>query len=68
MFSNSTEGDMFTRAWCARCVHAYEGYDLCDEAAGMYAGEDPPAFLTYTAATRENPLGVDCGRFEGRVQ
>jgi hypothetical protein len=64
MFSNSTEGDMFTAARCSRCIHAYEGDQLCDEAAVILLGEDPPDFLRRVPLTPANPVGVECDRFE----
>ncbi len=64
MFSNSTEGEMFTREWCSNCIHAFDGDQLCDEAAVILSGEEPPAFLVRTTPSRENPVGVTCELFE----
>jgi len=55
---------MFTRAFCERCRFAYEGDQLCDEAAVILFGEDPPDFLVRVPTSRENPIGVVCERFE----
>jgi len=63
MFSNSTEGDMFTGAWCARCRHAYEGDQLCDEAAVILFDLEPPDFLVRVPPSNANPVGVVCERF-----
>jgi len=63
MFSNSTEGTMFTGRWCARCRFAYLG-NLCDEAAMILFGEDPPEFLRRVESTAADPTGVVCDRFE----
>lgn len=64
MFSNSTDGEMFTRAYCARCRYAYEGDQFCDEAAGVF-WDDPPEFLVRVPLSDANPVGVECRRFEG---
>lgn len=63
MFSNSTEGALFTGAWCSRCEYAYEGDQLCEEAAVILFGEDPPDFLVRVEATEDNPVGVECREF-----
>jgi hypothetical protein len=64
MFSNSTEGGMFTAKWCARCRFAFEGRELCDEAAVILFGQDPPTFLRRVEPTAADPTGVVCDRFE----
>ena len=66
MFSNSTEGEMFTEQWCQCCRYAYEGNQLCDEASPILFGEDPPDFLVEVQSTRTNPTGVRCTRFDPR--
>lgn len=67
MFSNSTDGDMFTSAWCARCRFAYEGDQLCDEAAAILFGNPPPAFLRRVTPSQENPVGMVCDRFREKT-
>ena len=69
MFSNSTDGDLFTGAFCARCRFAYDpgGTDeLCDEASVILWGEDPPDFLVRVPLSEDNPVGVICTRIELR--
>ena len=63
MFSTSTEGEMFTGTFCARCAHAYAGDQLCDEAAVIVWGAPAPAFLRRVEMGPTNPVGVTCDRF-----
>jgi hypothetical protein len=63
MFSNSTEGDMFTAQWCGRCRFGVED-SFCDDAAPILWGDPPPKFLRRVALSEMNPTGVVCDRFE----
>lgn len=71
MFSNGTEGDMFTGAWCAHCRFAYRGDEqisetapqLCDEASPILWDGPPPGFLRRVKPTPRDPTGVVCDRF-----
>lgn len=63
MFSNSTEGEMFTDKWCGCCARSYHG-SFCDAAAMILWGDPPPPFLVRVEPTAEDPTGVICRAFE----
>lgn len=66
MFSNSTEGEMFTSARCERCVHRDREEDnaMCSEALlPLLLGEEPE-ILRRVPMTRVNPVGVECDKYE----
>lgn len=62
-FSNGAERDAFQFNWCEGCPLAYEGDEMCDEAAiPVLLDEGWPEIFAEVPASSSNPLGVVCTR------
>jgi hypothetical protein len=62
-FSNSDDGELFIGNRCNRCAHRIELDEPCDEFTPAYLGEWP-TILTRVPINDDNPIGVECTRFE----